>query len=177
MTTNPLITEARRLDSLKLTEGPFIARSTDGEGDSWQIVNKEGDVVVLMSWEDDAPFIAFAANHIIAFADKIEELEREIAQLREQHKAEMNELREFKRVELQGSIERARLLLDAKNHWMDRAVKAEQQVATLTQQTADLKAACEAGLKHIRLTREEYSSDESDIEAKIREVLRDITLI
>ncbi len=160
MTTNPLITEARRLRA---------AADVKGGRDA-----------------DD--FIAFAANHILAFADKIEEQKKEIAQLREEM-----ESRNTVVVSLQtecearisqlniarsnwdscqgklGNIER--VLNEYRNEETDIITNIEEwngeftslraQVATLTQdrdswrrvaekleqQNADLKEACEAALR------------------------------
>ncbi len=116
MTTNPLITEARKLfeDRRKPTfsVNDFTSRSFTLE---------------------TARFIAFAANNLLAFADKIEEQEKEIAQLRAALTERLKEIEENSRKE-----EEFGLKYDA----------MESQVATLTQQNADLKAACESPMHH-----------------------------
>ncbi len=159
MTTNPLITEARKLDSLKLTEGPLIARSTDGEGDSWQIVNNEGAVVALMLWEDDAPFIAFAANNLLAFADKIEELQSEVSRvdsLRQRVQEALDDadgqLGEFFNTpsgaiikNLQAQVEELRAINEKRRLELNEIVdKASIDRYALREQNTKLREACEA---------------------------------
>jgi hypothetical protein len=65
---------------------------------------------------------------------RVKELEKEsdpiavaiIAALEDRSKKAESRVKVFE-VELNGTIERSKMLLDAKNHWMDRALRAEQE--------------------------------------------------
>jgi DNA repair exonuclease SbcCD ATPase subunit len=103
--------EIKRLDSEKLSNGPFIAQPTDGEGDSWRIADGNGNPVALMLWEDDARFIACAANNALTIIDK---KNAEIA-------------------ELQAKLRLARIptVRHSDQAWRDKTAALEQHIAAL----------------------------------------------
>ncbi len=94
--------------------------------------------------------IAGADSSIAAVAEEIEHLEGHLEASRKRADVERDQCRTLEaqcqrlEVELEGAEERARLLLEAKDRWADRAQKAEEdalvQLARIKALEADLSA-------------------------------------
>ncbi len=150
--TNPLITEARRLDAARTGQRTAVGFTSAHFATHW--------------YTDTAEFIAFAANNILAFADKIEELQEALRTMAkgmagyesriyeledensgfgtkiEEQEKEIAQLREECERRTRLCSECGKGFLD--EDWAIEREELEKQVATLTQQNADLKEAYEA---------------------------------